>query len=93
MTAREMTLAFLADSGPARGEDIRQAVRPEMTRQGFWNILKALRNDGFITATGAGPSSRWLLQGSSAVRRHLEDALGTSRSVRIRHLVPRLLRP
>lgn len=72
MTAREMTLAFLADSGPARGEDIRQAVRPDMTRQGFWKILKALRNDGFITATGAGPSSRWLLQGSSAVRQHLE---------------------
>ena len=25
-----------------------------------------------MTATGAGPSSRWLLQGPSAVRRHLE---------------------
>lgn len=80
MTAREMVLAFLADSGPAKREDIRQAVHPEMTRQGFWKILNSLKEDGFVTAKGAGPSSRWLLQGPSAVRRHLETPWERRRS-------------
>ena len=72
MNRKERILALLAEIGPARTEEIRQAIAPEMTRQAFWHGLKALQADGFVTASGAGPSSRWLLRGSAAVRRHLE---------------------
>ncbi len=72
MSTKEQILGFLAEQGPSRAADIRKAVRPAIGRQACWKALKALQTDGFVTATGAGPSSRWLLEGPSAVRRHLE---------------------
>ena len=72
MDRKERIVALLAERGPASTEDIRQAIAPEMTRQAFWYNLKSLQADGFVTSTGAGPSSRWHLHGPAAVRRHLE---------------------
>ncbi|MXW86082.1 MAG: Fic family protein [Boseongicola sp. SB0673_bin_14] len=72
MNRKEQIIALLAERGPSRTEDIRLTIAPEMTRQAFWYNLKALQSDGFVTATGAGPSSRWTLEGPAVVRRHLE---------------------
>ncbi len=72
MNRKEKILALLMTRGPASTEDLRQAIAPHMTRQAFWYSLKALQADGFVTVSGAGPSSRWFLQGPAAVRRHLE---------------------
>ena len=47
-------------------------IVPKMTRQSFWNSPNALQDEGFVTVSGAGPSSRWILRGPAAVRRHLE---------------------
>ena len=81
MDRKERILAILAEHGPSRTEDIRQAIAQEMTRQSFWLSLKAMQAEGLVTPSGAGPSSRWLLQGPSAMRLHLETPWERRRAV------------